>query len=209
MLDRASPLGIELRAAKERIQILEKELELENKMHSIEMKELKQMSSKNESDFLQAHEALETYKTRNKELLDRVVNLEKQLEIVKHASRSRTPLAPVRPDGLPSGSKPRGRSALRGASLAKKNTDESDINDRVDTKHSTLEDSMNDIEGKDENTKRNIEIKTLRQERDLYKVRSLNGVLYLRAHKFLNIIMSYCQLSKNKICLYVLQVIGS
>lgn len=174
LLDRASPLGVELRAAKERIQILEKELELENKMHSIEMKELKQISSKNESDFLQTHEALETYKTRNKELLDRVVNLEKQLETLKQVSRSRTPLTPVRPDGLPSGNnKPRGRSTLRGASLTKKNTEESDINDRLDTKHSTLEDSINDAEGRDENTKRNIEVKTLRKERDLYKVRKL------------------------------------
>ena len=169
-MDRASPLGLELRAAKERINILEKELDLENRMHSLEMKELKQISSKNESDFLQAHEALETYKTRNKELLDRVVNLEKQMDIMKHVARSKTPLAPTRPDKLPPSIKSRGRSALRGSSFVQRNSDDSDLNDRIDTKNSTLEDSAYDTEAKEDNGKRNIEIKTLRKERDLYKV---------------------------------------
>ncbi len=83
IVDRASPLGIELNAAKERIQMLENELQIAGRSYTAEVRSLESRNTKNESELRKKEDMLEGYKFQNRELLERIVHLEKFVDVVK------------------------------------------------------------------------------------------------------------------------------
>lgn len=170
-MDRSSPIVVELRAAMERIQVLENELKSAKRYHTSEREEMRYHSSKSEEEFRKLDEALEAYKRRNRELLEQLAFLEKELELSKQKPRARTPLPLDKLNKSFSNEKPRGKSSLRGSRLNSRASVQNSQNDRVDTQNSIAEGFKtqgNEYDEKELMMKQ--EIQTIQQERDLFKV---------------------------------------
>lgn len=171
-MDKREPLDDEINAARQKIEMLQSELSFATKAYNTELKELKSQNIKNENEVRRVGEALDTYKKKNRELVEKIVQLEKELDFSKQKPRSRTPLP------LEKAEKGLHREDSRGAASpwAKPKADEKDLDTSMDNDRSRprlgrvgnrVEDKANNPE---DELKRRLEFKALQQERDIFKV---------------------------------------
>lgn len=172
-MDKQEPYYDEISAARAKIEMLQSELSFATKAYNTELKELKSQNVKNENEVRRVGEALDNYKKKNRELVDKIVQLEKELDFSKQKPRSRTPL-PL--EKIDKGGLQREDSHGAASPWAKSRPSEKDLDTSMDNDRSRPRlgrggtGSRTETNNNEDELKRRLEFKALQQERDIFKV---------------------------------------